>query len=194
MARRPAKDRNYYTTSEVARLARVHKNTILAAIRAGKLAASRTPGGHGRVSRDALSVYLRAHGLPDPFGSPGPGRQVVLVVGEAPESVRRIRADLPRERFDVVSVQGLFEAGAVAARLRPSVLVLACDEGGPGWGISAEDLSAVPGPRPINLIGVSENGTGPATARYGIVLRRAFERGEFALAVGRLVGGIEEPG
>ncbi len=187
MARRSAGDRDYYTTSEVARLARIHKNTVLAAIRAGKLAASRTPGGHGRVSREALSAYLRAHGLPDPFGGP-PERHVVLVVGETPETVRRIRTDLPKERFDVASVQGLFEAGAVAGRLSPSVLIVACDRGRPGWGAASEEIASAAGPRPINLIGVSESGTGPPAARYELVLRRAFEKGEVVNAVGRLLG------
>ena len=47
-------NKDYYSTSEVATLCRVHKNTIIAAINRGLLPASKTPGGHNRVSRTVV--------------------------------------------------------------------------------------------------------------------------------------------
>lgn len=49
----------YYTTSETARMCRVHRNTIIGAIRSGKLRANRTPGGHARIPVASIEEYER---------------------------------------------------------------------------------------------------------------------------------------
>lgn len=48
----------YLSTGEVARLCSVTPDTVLKWIRAGRIPAERTPGGHHRVHRDALRAFV----------------------------------------------------------------------------------------------------------------------------------------
>ncbi len=53
----PTKD--YFSTGEVAELCSVTPDTVLKWIRAGKVPALRTPGGHHRISRTALQALIQ---------------------------------------------------------------------------------------------------------------------------------------
>ncbi len=162
----------YFTTSEVATLCRVHKNTIILAVNLGKIPVSKTPGRHNRIAREDLIAYMKSHGIPLPEGAEAVQPTVVLVVGESADSIRGIHRALPPPRFQVYSAQGPFEAGAAAARLRPAVLLIACDQGRGDWAAAARVApGAGDGTRP-RVIGISDSGEPPAGSRYDAVLAR----------------------
>jgi len=179
-------DREYFSTSEVASLCRVHKNTIIAAINRGLLPASKTPGGHNRVSRADLASFMRERGIPEGFGTV-PSITRVMVVGESSLTVKRIRKSLPSPQFDVFSVQGLFEAGVVSARQRPDVLILPADPGTPDWAKVAHEIRQVAECRQTHLLGLSETGTPVPGAPFEVVLPREPKPGDLLDAITRLI-------
>ena len=59
-------ERRYFTTHEAGQLLGVSLPTVINWIKAGRLSAHRTPGGHRRIERDTLVAFIRRHGLPMP--------------------------------------------------------------------------------------------------------------------------------
>ncbi|MCP4567086.1 MAG: excisionase family DNA-binding protein [FCB group bacterium] len=53
-------DKEYFTTGEAARLCAVTPNTVLKWVMAGKIPASRTPGGHHRIHRSDIEAIGRS--------------------------------------------------------------------------------------------------------------------------------------
>src|SRR5512143_3415322 len=82
--RRPEMAR-FYTTFEAARLLGVSLPTVVNWIKARRLKAHRTPGGHRRIAAEDLASFMLRHGMPVPpeLTSAAPGRQKALVVAEA---------------------------------------------------------------------------------------------------------------
>jgi len=56
----------YFTTNEIAKICKVTRQTVINWIRAGKLDAQSTPGGHRRVIREDLVKFIEKAGI-DPF-------------------------------------------------------------------------------------------------------------------------------
>lgn len=81
---------------ELARLANVHKSTVLLAIRRGELKASRTAGRSARIAPEEARAYLVKRGctVPPELEARG-GRSVVTLISEAPEIVNLVRAAVP---------------------------------------------------------------------------------------------------
>lgn len=55
--------KDFLTTGEVAEVCRLHKNTIIAALKRGMLTCSRTPGGHSRIPRDSVVSFMAGLGI-----------------------------------------------------------------------------------------------------------------------------------
>lgn len=55
-----------YTTHQAAKLLGVSLPTIVNWIKAGRLEAYRTPGGHRRIPAEAIVVFCRSFGIPEP--------------------------------------------------------------------------------------------------------------------------------
>jgi DNA-binding response OmpR family regulator len=95
-------------------------------IKARKLKAHRTPGGHRRISREDLAAFIVRHGMPMPAELSGavPARRKALVVaipGPAREGLVR---QLVAAQYAVEQASPGFAAGAAAARFGPDVLVV----------------------------------------------------------------------
>jgi len=60
-----------FTTGEVASLLHVHQTTVIEWIDKGQLEGYRTPGGHRRVSREALFRFFERHHIPIPHALTG---------------------------------------------------------------------------------------------------------------------------
>lgn len=155
--------KDYYSTSEVAVLCRVHKNTIIAAINRGLLPASKTPGGHNRVSRADLAQFMRERGIPEVFETV-PSVVRVLVCGESPNTVKRIRRSLPSPQYDIIAAPSLLEVGAICARQQPDVVVAPADRSGEGWDALPAQLRALPECRQTRVLGLTD---GAPTDRPG---------------------------
>src|SRR5512146_1875037 len=75
----------FYTTFEAARLLGVSLPTVVNWIKARRLKAHRTPGGHRRIGREDLAAFIVRHGMPMPDELTGalPARRKALVVAGA---------------------------------------------------------------------------------------------------------------
>lgn len=81
---------------ELAKLANVHKSTVLLAIRRGELKASRTAGRSARIAPEEARAYLvkRNCAVPPELEARG-GRSMVTLVSETPEIVNLVRSAVP---------------------------------------------------------------------------------------------------
>jgi excisionase family DNA binding protein len=119
--------RDAYGTVEIARMLGVSPTTAVNWIRAGRMPAYRTPGGHRRVRREDLVKFVEENGFPMP-GILCEKRLRVLIVDDDP-GVRELLAESFVELTEDDDVEvataadgttGLIEVG----RFKPTVLVL----------------------------------------------------------------------
>ncbi len=141
---------SFYTTFEAARLLGVSLPTVVNWIKARRLKAHRTPGGHRRIAREDLAGFMVRHGMPVPVELSGavPARQKALVVaGPGPAREGLVR-QLVAAGYAVEQASPGFAAGAAAARFAPDVVVVqpdAPDGGDAVRGPRADrDLAEVP--------------------------------------------------
>jgi len=120
-------NRDAYGTVEIARMLGVSPTTAVNWIRAGRMPAYRTPGGHRRVRRDDLIKFVRENGFPMPPGLDSSTLRV-LIIDDDP-GVREMLAEAfvelsPPGEVEVTTAAdgttGLIEVG----RFKPNVLVL----------------------------------------------------------------------
>jgi excisionase family DNA binding protein len=117
---------SFYTTFEAARLLSVSLPTVVNWIKARKLKAHRTPGGHRRISREDLAAFIVRHGMPLPgeLSEAIPGRPKALVVGGLGPAREGLVRQLVAAGYAVEQASPGFAAGAAAARFGPDVLVV----------------------------------------------------------------------
>jgi excisionase family DNA binding protein len=113
-----------YTTHEVSRLLHVHSRSVINWIEQNLLPCYRTPGGHRRIRRDDLLVFVRKHGIPIPLELIE-DKFTVLIVDEDQVIVELITAFLGRQgTYEVDSssdgITGLIKVG----RINPDLLIL----------------------------------------------------------------------
>ena len=131
MAKAQPKDRRIFTTTEVARYCEVSNDGVLKWIKAGKLQAFATPGGHYRISADGFREFLTLYAFPIQesfFGAVEDARHVtrVLVVDDEADQreilMRRLRKIDPTWLLDEAG-DG-YEAGIKIGTIRPDLVVL----------------------------------------------------------------------
>ena len=74
----------YYTTFEAAQLLGVSLPTVVNWIKARRIKAHRTPGGHRRIAREDLAGFMLRQGIPLPpeLSDAVPARRKVLVIAD----------------------------------------------------------------------------------------------------------------
>lgn len=117
------------TTGEVASICHVAPRTVSKWFDTGKLRGYRIPGSRDRrIPRQQLKAFMRAHGIPLDALT-GEAYHVLIVdpdpVGDVVENLRN------EESFEVTTAKNGFEAGVIAQRIQPDVVLL---------DISAEEL------------------------------------------------------
>jgi excisionase family DNA binding protein len=117
------REKSFLTTGEIARYCAVSHLTVTNWIRAGKLCASRTPGGHSRIRREDLLQFLIEHNFPVPQELVKEGKQILVVDDERPLAEIMAHA-LQEEGYQVSVAFDGYEAGLKMATLRPDLLVL----------------------------------------------------------------------
>jgi excisionase family DNA binding protein len=119
---RTATRKDVLTTGEVARLCHVAPRTVSKWFDTGKLRGYRIPGSRDRrIPRNHLLAFMRAHGLPME-ALDGALCRVLLVGVELKPAV--IDPLLACGRYDIQSAANGFEAGMLAADLRPHVILM----------------------------------------------------------------------
>jgi excisionase family DNA binding protein len=117
------REKRFLTTGEIARYCAVSHLTVTNWIRAGKLFASRTPGGHSRIQREDLLRFLIEHNFPIPQELAKAGKQILVVDDE--HALAEIMAQaLQEDGYQVSIAFDGYEAGLKMATLRPDLLVL----------------------------------------------------------------------
>ncbi len=132
--------RGFYTTPQAARLLSVSLPTVVNWIKARKLRAHRTPGGHRRIAREELAAFMTRHGIPLPSELSGIARRrrKALVLGPAGPAREGMVRQLAGAGYAVEQASPGFPAGLAVARFEPDVVVLAA--GAPDGGDLLGDL------------------------------------------------------
>jgi two-component system, OmpR family, response regulator len=122
------KGRRFFTTSEVARYCAVTNDGVLKWIKAGKIQAFSTPGGHYRIGAEDFREFLVRYRIPvdDEFFTGSARTRTVLVVddeADVRETLSRILKDMePGLRIEVA--QDGYEAGIKIGALQPDLVVM----------------------------------------------------------------------
>lgn len=116
----------FYTTHEAARLLGVSLPTVVNWIKARRIKAHRTPGGHRRISHEELAAFMLRHGMPLPgeLSSAVEERRKALVIAEAGPAREGLARQLAVAGWAVEQASPGFAAGAATARFEPDVVVL----------------------------------------------------------------------
>ena len=116
--------RNVLTTGEVAKICNVAPRTVSKWFDAGQLRGYRIPGSKDRrIPLDQLVRFMRAHGIP--LNGLDSGARRVLVIDDD-DAVSRAIADVLADdgRYEVVTAESAFEAGAAAQDNRPHIVIV----------------------------------------------------------------------
>lgn len=116
----------FYTTHEAARLLGVSLPTVVNWIKARRLKAHRTPGGHRRISHEELASFMLRHGMPLPgeLSNAVSERRKALVIAEPGPAREGLARQLAAAGWAVEQASPGFAAGATTARFDPDVVVL----------------------------------------------------------------------
>jgi len=114
---------SFLTTGEIAKYCQVSHLTVSNWIRAGKLTASRTAGGHARVQREDFLHFLVEHNFPIPRALGEEGKRILVVDDEQAVAEVMVRA-LQEEGYQVSVAFDGYTAGVKMATTRPDLLVL----------------------------------------------------------------------
>jgi len=131
MAKTRQQDRRFFTTTEIARYCEVSNDGVLKWIKAGKLRAFATPGGHYRISAEDFREFLKLYSFPiqESFfhgAQDTPRRVNILIVDDEPDQ-RRILARLIRKidpTWILDEAGDGYEAGIKIGAIRPQLVVL----------------------------------------------------------------------
>jgi len=117
--------RHLLNTRDIAQMYQVTSATVLNWIRAGKLKAYATPGGHYRVAREDLEAFSHTYSLPPVAGVASPGLRLLLVGADA-DFFGRLRNAIyyrwPAAQVELARTE--FEIGWWLARLAPTHLIV----------------------------------------------------------------------
>ena len=105
--------RRFYTTYEAAHLLGVSLPTVVNWVKARRLKAHRTPGGHRRIAREDLAAFMLRHGMPLPPELDGvvEARRKALVLGEGGPGREGLVRQLAEAGFAVEQASHGFAAG-----------------------------------------------------------------------------------
>jgi excisionase family DNA binding protein len=112
------------TTGDIARYCQTTHFTVNKWIKAGKLRAYRTPGGHHRVSQKNFLAFLDAYELPVPEDFVLQVAPRILVVDDDPGVVEVLCLALRKQGYRVATATDGYDAGLKMATFEPQLLIL----------------------------------------------------------------------
>jgi len=118
------KAKTIYTTHEVSRLLQVNPRSVINWIEQSLLPSYRTPGGHRRIRRDDLLVFLRKHQIPTP-ASLVDATFSVLIVDDENDIVGMMKSYFQQQGgYEVSTASDGITALMEVGRIKPDLLVL----------------------------------------------------------------------
>lgn len=118
-------EHRYFTTYEAGQLLGVSLPTVINWIKAGRLSAHRTPGGHRRIDRDVLAAFIRRHGLPMPpeLSEESTAPRVLVLMGSK-GALDPVLDLIRRAGFQALGARGMLEVGFALGQSSPDILLL----------------------------------------------------------------------
>lgn len=115
-----------FTVFQASKYCSVSPKTIINWIEAGHIEAYKTVGGHRRIKRDILEVFMRKQGIPIPNAVIDSERKRILIVDDDPIIVETLVQALEEDNHDyeIISAADGFEAGLQVNHFRPHLLIL----------------------------------------------------------------------
>jgi excisionase family DNA binding protein len=122
-----ARQKQVYTTGEIAKICNVAPRTVSKWFDSGKLRGYRIPGSRDRrVPVDQLISFMRAHNMPLDGLESGVAR--VLIVDRDNDLRSLLSQTLQQDAgYEVREASNLFEAGVQTATFRPTILLIDLD-------------------------------------------------------------------
>ena len=144
----------YYTTSEVAKVCNVHRNTIIGAIRKGLLKIHRTPGGHARIAQEDLDDFCHRRSLPTTSLISRNNR--ALILDPDPKFAATLAKAMREYEYQVEAARDSFQAGYLLGKFQPNVVLveLQIGEDMTGAGV-CRSVRSIPKLRDTAVIGIS---------------------------------------
>jgi excisionase family DNA binding protein len=173
--------RGFYTTHEAARLLSVSLPTVVNWIKARRLKAHRTPGGHRRIAREELAAFMLRHGMPLPpeLSGAAPARPKALIISAGGPAREGMARQLAEAGYAVEQASPGFAAGVAAVRFEPDVVVMAAPA--PDGGETLRDLMVDRENGFAPVVGVGPAGWGEELLRCGCASAAAQPLGPGAL-------------
>jgi len=159
--------RGFYTTHEAANLLQVSLPTVVNWIKARRLKAHRTPGGHRRIARAELAAFMLRHGMPLPqeLSDAAQERRKALVLAQEGPQREGLARLLATAGYAVEQASPGFGAGLALARFGPDVVVLEAREADGGEPL--RDLRSERESGEIPVVAVGPAGWAPDLLRAG---------------------------
>jgi excisionase family DNA binding protein len=176
--------RGFYTTHEAAQLLGVSLPTVVNWIKARRLKAHRTPGGHRRIAREELAVFMVRQGMPLPeeLAGAAPARPKALVLGEHGPMREGLARQLAQAGYAVEQASDGFAAGAAAARFQPDLVVLSAGSADGGEVLSGLRADRELGEVPVVAVGRADWASGLTEAGCNAVVARPLTEGALVKA------------
>lgn len=116
--------KDIYTTSDVAELFKVYTTTVVDWITSGKLKAFQTPGGHYRIHRSDLTIFLKERHIP--LSSHWAEKVRILLVDDEKTILKLMQRVLAKSHPDwsIRMAENGFEAGKEVMEFLPDLVVL----------------------------------------------------------------------
>ena len=144
----------YFTTSEVAKICNVHRNTIIGAIRKGLLKIHRTPGGHARIAQEDLDDFCHRRSLPTTSLISRNNR--ALILDPDPKFAAALAKSLRDYEYQVEAARDPFQAGYLLGKFQPNVVLVELEIGADMTGASVcRSVRSLPKLRDTAVIGIS---------------------------------------
>ena len=114
------------TTSEVAAYCQVTNDGVVKWIKAKKLRAYSTPGGHYRIRRSDFREFLERYGMPIDAEFFSSERKKILVVDDQQEALELITRALGGDgsSFSIMSAKDGYDAGLKIGSFKPDLIIL----------------------------------------------------------------------
>jgi len=118
----------YYTTQQIAKMLGVSVPTVVNWVKQARLEAHKTPGGHRRISQEALEAFASTYAYPLPTGN-GPPQVAttkrILVIDHERDFGEMVGEYLQlKGAFQVKIASHAFEAGFYLGSFRPHLVLL----------------------------------------------------------------------
>ncbi len=162
--------RRYYTTYEVSNFVGVSLPTVVNWIKANRLKAHRTPGGHRRISRDELTSFIRRYAMPMPPELASDGETAKVLVVHTNTEASKLAALVEEAGFVVATATSALDVGIMAAEWKPDLLLT-------DLGTSAVDAWTIVASLQASAVGSSVAAVALSGTRDEALQKRAKEAG-----------------